>query len=163
MEMRMNFVHIEKIVRETLDGIPYAYTPATADHALVFMTFLAETDMFNKPHTEKNRFGMMAIHGPDLEEVIHDIIAPDDVMFNYIKNYTMVDVREYADDDIFLAAEYNIAFQVAVTYLFYLRKAGDRPETVTDAIRTYQEHWKGTCVDKSTDALGRLLGRYMRG
>lgn len=158
----MNFSHIEKIVRETLDGLPFEYDVTTSDHALVFLTFLAETNMYQEPHKEKNRFGMMSMHYDDLERTIHDFIIPIPEVSSYVYDYSMVDVHNMSDVDLQYAADYNIAFQVILTYLYFLNVSGGKPESAVEAIRAYQEHWNGTCIDKSTEALGRVLSEYVR-
>lgn len=159
----MNKFYISKIIEETLSGLPYQFKTSMADHMMVAITFLAETGMYTKPVTSARTRGMMLMAESDIESVVHDIIMPDDKMYEYVLNYTMVDCREFDDVDIFLAADYNIAFQIILTYLYLFHANGEKPSSIQEATNFYQEKWNGVNLNKNTSHLSRLIGEYSTG
>lgn len=158
----MNKQFIDKIVRDTLEGIPYKFTITEADVALVLAAFLDGTNMYKTDEVAHKRYGMMAMSHEQMEKVIHDLIIPHDEMYQYVLTYTMVDCRNFEYEDVWLAAEYNLAFQVILTYLYLFHRNGGRPESVIEAIDVYMDYWDRASTKNTKANIGYMVSQYSR-
>ena len=158
----MNKQFIDKIIKDTLEGIPYKFAITDADVAMVLVAFLDGSNMYQSGDVHHRRYGMMRMSNAQLEKVIHDYIIPHDDIYQYVLTYTMVDCRNFEYSDIWLAVDYNIAFQVIVTYLCLFHLNGAKPESIMDAIDIYMDYWDRVNTKNNKSTVGYLLGQHSK-
>ena len=152
--------HIENIIETVLGELPYERGYTQADCSLVLVAFLAGTNLLSNKNSDVKKIGMMDIHENDLKWLIYDFIKPTDSLNDFVYRTSMVDLDNFSWESILFAATHNIAFQVALTYLWFMWKA-NRPETIEEAVHIYMEHWSGS-KGHSASALGSMLASFYR-
>lgn len=158
----MNKIFIDGIVEEILHQIPYTFIITKSDVEMVKLAFLNGTRMYSNDSRLPNTYGMMAMSEDKVLEVIHDMIKPQFEINDYVFRATMVDCDSFDTEDILAAADYNIGFQVILTYLYLFNKNGAKPENLDDAITIYIDKW-GLQKKKTKNQLGKLLAEHSRG
>lgn len=156
----MNKVFIEKIIKDALDGLPYNFEIENADVSMVALAFLNGTNMYGANARRAGRYGMMAMPEKDLQDTVNDLIKFGDLE-EHVFNSSMVACLDFTNESVLEAAEYNIAFQAIVTYVYLFNKNGGKPSTIVDAIDVYHTHWDDAS-NQSKRVLGNLLGEYSR-
>lgn len=154
----MRASRIDQIIKDTLDTDLLPWSMTSADHMLVALTFHAETALGEKPPAPSTH-GLMAMSTEDLEWLVVGFIRPRRELSEWVSTQAQVEVRSSLVR-LCEAAEYNIAWQVCLVYLWYLFKNHHKPLTVNESIRLYQDHWDGVNQRKSTAHLGEVLASY---
>lgn len=154
--------HIESIIETVLSKLPYdrEITYTQADCSLVLITMLAGTNLLSNKNSDVQKIGMMDIFKEDLKWLIYDYIKPTDSLNDFVYSASMVDLDNFSWENILFAATHNIAFQVAIVYLWFMWKA-NRPETMEEAVQLYMEHWNGN-GGQSASMLGSMLAGFYR-
>lgn len=158
----MNRQYINKIVKETLQGLPFKFEITEADISMVLAAFLDGTAMYTNSEEHHKRYGMMAMSHEQMEKTIHDLIIPVEDIYQYVLTYTMVDCRNYDYSDLWLAADYNLAFQAILTYLYLFHRNGGKPESVIEGIDTYMEYWDRASTKNSKSVVGYLVSNHSK-
>lgn len=157
----MNANRLYGLIKETLAGLPVPFTITDADVSLVATTMVHETNLFNSPPAHGTHIGMMNMDQEEFKWLLLDHIKPKQDLNDYILDYCMIDLNVYDFYDIQLAGEYNLAFQIAVTYIWYMSKSL-RPVTKEEAVELYQTHWKGQVRKGTKTQIGSELARFWK-
>lgn len=157
----LNPSDLRGIIRDTLNAMNTGrhITEATID--LIQMTFFMETRgefIFNEGYPEKH--GFMQMTKQNVYDVVLDTIRPCDRFVEGLADACLVEARSDELEDLFVAASYNIALQVALTFYWYLKRCPEMPSNVSGAAEAYLAHWKMTHVNTRVrdDIVRQFLG-----
>lgn len=149
----MNRKDMRRVIKDTLESIDHFYDITKSDINLIELTFLMESGMKDLYHTSSSQDlrGFMMISKSQLEEIILTTIKPSKRSCENILAVSLVDVTEDRLDDMFEAATYNIAFQVAILFYFYFKRLDNMPNNLEECVDAYYKKWKGRNIYNTSD------------
>lgn len=136
----INHKHLDVIVRGTLEKMGVVDPVMTR---LIKGTFLFESNLeefFDTPSPQRRKRGMMMMDDQRFEQLLRDFLKYRTNFKDKILAATGINVDSTSVDSMKFALETNIAFMVAITYVFFLSKYKTPPkDSLEDIASCYRD------------------------